>query len=138
MAEVSGFVPAYGLRSKANFRTTLKTGHVPAPGLDIALKNASLLQRAKVLQIFQFMEKGPLRNLRIRNIRTKKKAGPSMNCPAITLRLYYTKKSEITGSQTGQTRLMIECVNIPLRSNHGMAEQPKSPVMALYPLLQDR
>jgi len=44
VSEFSGFAPAYGLRSKANFRRTLKMGHVSAPGLDIALKNASLLQ----------------------------------------------------------------------------------------------
>jgi len=34
--------------SKANFRRNLKIGHVSAQGLDIALKNASPLQRAKV------------------------------------------------------------------------------------------
>jgi len=50
VAKFSGFVPAYGLRSKACFRRTLKNGHVPAQGLDVALKNASLLQQAKVLR----------------------------------------------------------------------------------------
>jgi len=39
------------MRSKPNFRRTLKTGHVPAQGLDIALKNASPLQKPKVLQL---------------------------------------------------------------------------------------
>jgi len=33
---------------EANFRRNLKIGQVSAPGLDIALKNASPMQRAKV------------------------------------------------------------------------------------------
>jgi hypothetical protein len=49
VAEFSGFIPVHGLRPKALFHRILKTGHVPAPGLDIALKNASPLLRIKIL-----------------------------------------------------------------------------------------
>ena len=53
VAQFSGFIPAHGLRSKTLFRRTLKTGHVYAPGLDIALKNASIVQRYYFQVIFQ-------------------------------------------------------------------------------------
>jgi hypothetical protein len=49
VAGFSGFIPAHGLRSKALLGRSLKTGHVSAPCLDIALKNASAIQERETV-----------------------------------------------------------------------------------------